>query len=79
MQKKNTRYIHMGTFQVNKNQYAASFNRFPPAPVCYVYGSSLFHVLVAVTNNSSFWGLLCIAHGTGWSVSWDKNADINMD
>ena len=36
-------------------------------------------MLVAVTNDSSFWEFLCGAHGTGWSVSWNKNADIDMD
>ena len=62
-----------------KNQDAAPFNGFTSAIVCWMYGSSLFHVLVAVTNDSSFWRFLYVTYGTGWSVSRNKNADIDMD
>ena len=62
-----------------KNQDAAPFNWFTSAIVCWMHGNSLFHVLVAVTNDSSFWEFLCVAHSTGWSVFWNKNADIDMD
>ena len=29
--------------------------------------------------HSSFREFLCVAHGTGWSVFWNENADIDMD
>lgn len=49
---------------------AASFNRFTAAFVYYVLGSSLSSAFDTDIDASSFFRLLCAAHGTGWSVSW---------
>ncbi|WP_455194740.1 hypothetical protein [Eubacterium ramulus] len=35
--------------------------------------------LCAIADDSSFCRILCMAHGTGWSVPWSQNADIDMD
>ena len=62
-----------------KNQDAASFNRFAAASVYRVYSSSLSSLFAAIADDFSFCRILCMAHGTGWAVSWSQNADIDMD
>ena len=54
-----------------KNQDAASFNRFTNAFMHCVYSRSLPTVFVAIDNDFSFCGFLCLAHGTDWSIAWN--------
>lgn len=62
-----------------KNQVAASFNRFTTAPLYCVHGSSISLSFNATADTPSFFWLLCTAYGTGWSVSWNQNANIDVD
>ena len=62
-----------------QNQDAASFNRFAAVFVYCVYGGSLSAASDAAADAPSFYGFLCTAHGTVWSVPRSQNADIDMD
>ena len=63
----------------SKDQDTTSFNQFASASVYRVYSSSLSPLFAAIADDSSFCRILCMAHGTGWSVPWSQNADIDMD
>ncbi len=54
-----------------KSQDAAIFNRFTNAFMNCVYSRSLPTVFVAIVNDFSFCGFLCLAHGTDWSTAWN--------
>lgn len=62
-----------------KDQDTTSFNRFTVVSVYRVYDSSLSFAFDTIVDDFSFCRILCMAHGTGWSVPWSQNADIDMD
>ena len=55
-----------------KSQDATSFNRFSSALVHCVYGRSLSAAFDTTVDAPSFFRILCMAHGTGWSVPWSQ-------
>ena len=62
-----------------ENQNAASFDRFADGFMHWVYRSSLSNAFVAMVNDFTFCGFICLANDTDWSVAWSQNARADMD
>ena len=62
-----------------ENQNAASFDRFADGFMHWVYRSSLSNAFVAIVNDFTFCGFICLANDTDWSVAWSQNARADMD
>ena len=62
-----------------ENQNADSVDRFADGFMHWVYRSSLSNAFVAMVNDFTFCGFICLANDTDWSVAWSQNARADMD